>query len=151
MDKKIALEPLDVDNWLKICDLSVNNEQKEIFTIPNVYWIGISRYEEMSELFAIKVEDIYVGLIGGGYDEDGITGYINPLMIDPNYQKNGYAKEALRLMIEYLHFKLNVSEININHNKQNNVAGKIYETLGFLVYGESEKEYLRKLKINPTK
>jgi len=27
--------------------------------VPNVYWIGISRYEEHTELFAIKSGDEY--------------------------------------------------------------------------------------------
>lgn len=151
MAKRVILEPLNVNNWLKICDLSVSDAQKSFFPVPNVYWIGISRYEEMSELFAIKVDEVYVGLIGGGYDEDGITGYINPLMIDQYHQGNGYSKQALLLMIEYLRNNLNVNRININHCKTNVVAGKIYESLGFLVYGENEKEYLRKLEINLAK
>ena len=151
MMKKVILEPLDVNNWLKICDLSVAEEQKSIFSIPNVYWIGISRYEEMSELFAIKSDDIYVGLIGGGYDEDGITGYINPLMIDKCHQKRGYAKESILLMIDYLKDNLNVETININHHKANVAVGKIYESLGFHIYSENEKEYLRNMKISHVK
>ena len=50
----ISIEALDVNNWLKVSELSVSEAQKQIFTVPNVYWIGISRYEEHSELFAIK-------------------------------------------------------------------------------------------------
>jgi len=146
MSKKITLEALTVDNWLKICDLSVAEEQKEIFPIPNVYWIGISRYEEKSELFAIKADDEYIGLIGGGYDEDGITGYINPFMIDHRYQKHNYAKPALMLMIGYLREKLGVKQINVNHSKENFV-GKIYESLGFYMYNETDSEYQRQIDL----
>ena len=99
MDKEIILEKLDGNNWLKICDLSVTNAQKSFFPVPNVYWIGISRYEEKTDLFAIKADDEYVGLIGCGFDEDGITGYINPIMIDHNYQGNGYGKNALLFIL----------------------------------------------------
>ena len=93
LNEDVTLERLNKDNWLKVCDLSVSAAQKEIFPIPNVYWIGISRYEEHTELFAIKFKEEYVGIIGGGYDEDGITGFINPLMIDEKYQNKGYAVE----------------------------------------------------------
>ncbi|MFW6287578.1 MAG: hypothetical protein ACOC2J_02390 [bacterium] len=55
--KTVTIEKLNVDNWLKICDLSVSDEQKSIFPIPNVYWIGISRYEEHTELFAIRADN----------------------------------------------------------------------------------------------
>ena len=147
MIKNVILEKLDVNNWLKICDLTVSDEQKAFFPIDNVYWIGISRYEENSELFAIKADDDYVGLIGGGYDEDGVTGYINPLMIDYRHQKNGYAMPALELIIEYLRDTLNVEKININHHKENTVAGRIYDKLGFIVYNETDDEYQRQINL----
>lgn len=142
--KTVTTEPLDVNNWLTVCGLSVSEEQKAFFPVPNVYWIGISRYEEKSELFAVKADDEYVGMIGGGYDEDGVTGYINPLMIDRRHQGNGYAKPALRQMIEYLRGQLGVERININHRKENVVAGEIYQSLGFVVYGETDTEFQRK-------
>ena len=148
MNENIKLEPLDADNWLKVCDLSVDENQKSFFPISNVYWIAISRYEEKTELFAIKAGDEYVGLIGGGFDEDGITGYINPIMIDKCHQRKGYAKHALQLMITYLRNQLGVQKININHRKENIAAAKIYESMGFFIYNETEKEYQRQLKIN---
>ena len=40
-------------------------------------------------------DETIVGLIGLGYDEDGISGYINPLMIDAEYQGNHYAEQAM--------------------------------------------------------
>ena len=147
MSRKIAIEALGVNNWLKICDLSVSDEQKAFFPIPNVYWIGISRYEEKSELFAIKADNDYVGLIGGGYDKDGITGYVNPIMIDYRYQKNGFAKPALRLIIEYLRDSLSVERVNINHRKENVVAGKIYESLGFFIRNETDDEHQRQIDL----
>lgn len=39
----IMLEELNVDNWLKVMELTVSEEQKDIFPISNVYWVGISR------------------------------------------------------------------------------------------------------------
>lgn len=62
---EVTLEPLNKDNWLSVCRLSVSEQQKEYFTIPNVYWIGISRYEEDSTLFAIRYRDEYVGAYWG--------------------------------------------------------------------------------------
>ena len=143
----IALEPLDVNNWLKICKLSVSQEQKQVFPIANVYWIGISRYEEHTELFAIKQGDNYVGLIGCGYDEDGVTGYINPLMVDAHYQRQGIATEAIRLIMDFLIRKYHVSCIHINHRKENHIAGQLYERLGFAIYSETEKEIRRSRQV----
>lgn len=144
----VTFEPLDVSNWLKICDLSVSEDQKQIFPIPNVYWIGISRYEEHSKLFAIKYDDAYAGFIGGGLDEDGICGYINPLMIDRHFQNKGIAAKAMPLMMHYLIAKHHVPCIHINHGKTNHVAGRLYERLGFSVYAETEDEFCRSYPVN---
>lgn len=63
-----------MDNWLEATKLSVSEEQTNTFPIPNVYWVGISRNEEKTTLYAIKNSETIVGLIGIGYDEDGVSG-----------------------------------------------------------------------------
>ena len=143
----VSLELLNVDNWQEICRLSVSEEQKKYYPISNVYWIGISRYEEHTELFAIKFGNEYVGMIGCGFDEDGVSGYINPFMIDAKYQGNHYAEIALRLCIEYLIKNLNVNVIHLGHRKVNVSASKLYEKMGFALIGEDEKDYFRGLKL----
>ncbi|MCL2124319.1 MAG: GNAT family N-acetyltransferase [Desulfovibrionaceae bacterium] len=148
MSGNVILEPLDVNNWLKICALSVSKKQKRYFTVPNVYWIGISRYEEKSELFAVKAGDVYVGLVGGGYDEDGVTGYINPIMIDKKYQGKGYGRQAMLLMIAYLRENLHVTKINIGHRKVNVAAARLYESLGFRIIKDRGNAYYRQLDLS---
>ncbi len=144
----IILEELNVDNWLEAMELSVSEEQKNVFPIPNVYWVGISRYEEKTTLYAIKNDETIVGLIGIGYDEDGVSGYINPLMIDEKYQGNGYSKAAMKSAIEKLKNDYKVSEIHIGHRKTNVAAGKLYESLGFVIFDEDETDYFRSLDLN---
>ena len=143
----ITLKELNLDNWLEVSNLSVSEKQKSVFPIPNIYWIGISRYEEHTTLFAIMLDDQNIGLIGLGYDEDGTSGFINPLMIDQNYQGRGYSKVALRLAIDYLRTKLKVSEIHLGHRKENIAASKLYESLGFIIVAEDEQDYFRCLSL----
>ena len=144
----IMLEELNVDNWLKVMELTVSEEQKDIFPISNVYWVGISRYEEKTTLYAIKNDELYVGMVGIGYDEDGVSGYINPMMIDEKHQGKGYSKEAMLLAIEKLKSEYKVSEIHLGHRKNNMKAGKLQESLGFIIIDEDEMDYFRKLDLN---
>ena len=144
----IMLEELNVDNWLKVMELTVSEEQKVIFPISNVYWVGINRYEEKTTLYAIKNDELYVGMVGIGYDEDGVSGYINPMMIDEKHQGKGYSKEAMLLAIEKLKSEYKVSEIHLGHRKNNMKAGKLYESLGFIIIDEDEMDYFRKLDLN---
>ena len=141
----IQLKKLNADNWREVANLSVSSRQKEIFPIPNVYWIGISRYEEYTTLFSIMLDEKNIGLIGLGYDEDGVSVFINPLMIDEKYQGNGYSKEAMKLAINYLKTELKVPEIHIGHRKTNFPAGKLYESLGFTITDEDDQDFFRRL------
>jgi len=147
MSGNVILEPLDHTNWYKVYGLSVSRKQKRYFPIRNVEWIGISRYEEKTELFAIKAGEDYVGLVGGGYDEDGVTGYINPLMIDKRWQGKGYGRQAMLLMIAYLRENLHTAKINIGHRKANEAAGRLYASLGFRVIGDRGNAYYRQLDL----
>jgi ribosomal protein S18 acetylase RimI-like enzyme len=146
-EKTVTIEPLNVDNWLTVCELTISDEQKPHFPIPNLYWIGISRYEEHSELFAIKQGETYVGLIGGGLDEDGVSGYINPLMVDTRFQHQGIGGKALRLMMDKLIRKYQVPCIHINHRKDNHAAARLYEQHGFSVYATTENEDKRSYSV----
>ena len=139
----IYLVELDNENWLETANLSVSEKQKEIFPIPNIYWIGISRYEEHTTLYAIMLDDNIVGLIGLGYDEDGVSGFINPLMIDEKYQGHHYAKDAMCIAIDILQDQYNAGEIHLGHRKTNTTAAKLYEQLGFQIVGEDEQDYFR--------
>ena len=139
----IYLVELDHENWLETANLSVSEQQKENFPIPNIYWIGISRYEEHTTLYAIMRDDDIVGLIGLGYDEDGVSGFINPLMIDEKYQGHHYAKDAMCIAIDILQDQYNAGEIHLGHRKTNTTAAKLYEQLGFQIVGEDEQDYFR--------
>lgn len=139
----IQLKELDNDNWLETANLSVSEKQKEFFPIPNIYWIGISRYEEHTNLYAIMLDETIIGLIGLGYDEDGVSGFINPLMIDANYQGNHYAEKAMAIAIDILQKNYNVTKINLGHRKSNTTAARLYEKLGFEIIGEDEQDYFR--------
>ena len=140
---KIELKELNNDNWLETANLSVSEKQKEIFPIPNVYWIGISRYEEHTTLYAIMLGETVIGLLGLGYDEDGVSGFINPIMIDEKYQGNHYAENAMTIAIDILKKEYGVSKINLGHRKVNIAAARLYEKLGFVIVGEDEQDYFR--------
>lgn len=140
---RIHLAELNNENWLEAANLSVSEQQKEVFPIPNIYWIGISRYEEHTTLYAIMLDDTIVGLIGLGYDEDGVSGFINPIMIDAKYQGNHYGETAITLAVDILKMEYGVSKVNLGHRKSNINAGKLYEKLGFRIVHEDEQDYFR--------
>lgn len=144
---RVHLQPLNQDNWLEAASLSVSEEQKALFPIPNVYWIGISRYEEHTALYAIMHGETMVGMLGLGYDEDGVSGFINPLMIDARYQGRHYAEQALTLALDVLKTVYHVPCVHLGHRKANTAAARLYEKLGFDILGEDERDTYRERKL----
>jgi len=141
MGTNITIEPLNAENWYSVCQLSVSEEQKKIFYVSNVYWIGSSRYEEKNELFAIKLDSEYVGLIGGGQDYASAGGLIEPIMIDQNFQNRGIAAKAIKLMANYLGRHLNTDRIYIEHKRNNHAIALVLEKTGFQIVGEEEQGF----------
>ena len=144
----ITLELLNENNWYTITQLSVSEEQKEIFPVPNVYWIGSSRYEEKNELYAIKSDDEYVGLIGGGFDSNGVDGLIEPIMIDQHYQGRGIAGQAIELMIKHLGIHLSITKVYIEHGRNNTAMKYILDKLGFKTFDEDDEGFRRYIDIS---
>ena len=53
-------------------------------------------------------------------------------------------------MIKYLREELNVNIINLGHRRENIVASRLYDKLGFQKCGEDNKDYYRSLKLHTT-
>ena len=58
-------------------------------------------------------------------------------MIDKDFQNKGYGKKALNLVIEEIS-SLGAKKIYTSHKPKNEVAGKLYQKLGFNYIGERD-------------
>lgn len=111
----LRLEKVTGKNVWSILKLSVSQEQ-ESFVAPNDVSI-IEAYTAITGNgyafpFGIYEDDIPVGFLMVGFDADDYwedapsiaRGNYNlwRLMIDKNYQKKGYGKEAVRLALEFI-------------------------------------------------
>jgi len=125
----IALRKIDEDNWRECIRLKVSEDQQR-FVATNENGLALAyAHKEMNPL-AIYDNDIMVGFIMYARDPDDGFYYINRFMIDEKFQKKGFGKEALRLLLDQL--KSNgVLAIDIIHKPNNKVAIKLYESFGF--------------------
>ncbi|MFF2480324.1 GNAT family N-acetyltransferase [Paenibacillus sp. NPDC058071] len=127
----ITLQPITLDNWYTCTKLKVKPEQLAVFPAPVVYWIAESKYVEDFELQAIYQKDEVVGFIVFSTKPDEEDRYWIPaLMIDEQHQGKGYGRAAMKLLIAYM-TSLNFHPLVIGHRPNNEIAGKLYETLGF--------------------
>ena len=149
----LRLEKVTGKNVWSILKLSVSQEQ-ESFVAPNDVSI-IEAYTAITENgyafpFGIYEDDIPVGFLMVGFDADDYwedapsiaRGNYNlwRLMIDKNYQKKGYGKEAVRLVLEFIKtFPCGKADFCwLSYEPENEVAKRLYHSFGFAETGEMD-------------
>ena len=149
----LRLEKVTGKNVWSILKLSVSQEQ-ESFVAPNDVSI-IEAYTAITGNgyafpFGIYEDDIPVGFLMVGFDADDYwedapsiaRGNYNlwRLMIDKNYQKKGYGKEAFRLALEFIKtFPCGKADFCcLSYEPENQIASRLYHAFGFVETGEMD-------------
>ena len=153
----LKLEKINGKNVWEILKLHVSEEQKS-FVAGN----DISIIEAYTTItgngyafpFGISEEDTPIGFLMVGFDTDDYwedapaiaKGNYNlwRLMIDKDYQKKGYGREAVRLALEYIKtFPCGEAQYCwLSYEPENVVAGRLYRSFGFVETGELDGEEL---------
>ena len=145
----VTLRPITLENRREIFRLDVTEEQRR-FVASNLSsaataWVLITNGGH-PVTFAIYADEVPVGFTLITY---GINSYELPsvaegnynilrLMIDQRYQRMGYGREAMRLILDYLRtFPLGEAELVwIQYAPENIAAKTLYESFGFRENGE---------------
>lgn len=138
----ITLREITRENWRECANLQVAEEQRH-FVAPNMKSLLQYFYHDPTDTFApfgIYAGDTMVGFaMYGQSDFGGWLGWeIWRLMIDERHQRQGYARAALSQIIALMRARLGCAEIYIMFAVDNHVAGKLYESVGFVDTGEIE-------------
>lgn len=138
----VRLAEIDRHNFLSILDLSVSEEQRS-FVASNTYSLAQAYAQPECVPLALYAENRPVGFAMYCLDEDDHQYWIYRLMIDQRFQRRGYGREAMRLLIERIHSLADEEHrfIYISFEPANKAARSLYESLGFvpdgrMAYGE---------------
>ena len=128
----VTLKEIDSKNFDKIIALKANK-----YVASNLYSLAQAKADPTLVPFAIYNDDIPVGFIMYGKDpEDNNEYWIVRLMIDTQYQKNGFGRKALEIIIEKIKQDKSHNKIKISTEPENIIAMKLYNKLGFNETGE---------------
>lgn len=145
---EVMLKPVTVDNWYACSRLKVKEEQLAVFPAPVVNWIAEAKYVHEFELIAIYCKEELVGFIVycPEPDQEGNC-WIPAVMIDGEHQGKGYARAALKQLIDLM--SPASGRIMIGHRPENHAAAALYESLGFKKVSEEliDGEIVRLLQV----
>ncbi|MGQ0600394.1 MAG: GNAT family N-acetyltransferase [Anaerolineales bacterium] len=143
----VTLQPITKENYEQVITLQVAPDQKE-FVATNVYSLAEAKvYPEFVPL-AIYADETIVGFLMVGSD-DAYPGYwIHRLMVDVQFQRHGYGRAAMQALLEQLQREGQLREVLISYEPHNEVARRLYASLGFVETGEIfEGEAVARLKL----
>ncbi len=127
----IKLVPVTKDNIDEVLALDVREDQ-ERFVSPNSESLAQAYvYSETAWPFAIYDDEIMVGFIMMGYYEAKQYYTLWKFMIDQRYQNKRYGRQALELGLEFIKEKFHPQDIYTGVAPGNNVAKRLYESVGF--------------------
>ena len=151
------IHPVTKDNWRELMKLQVRDDQKN-FVAPNVNSIAESQfgYDESEyghwdfHPFGIYEGDTPVGFLMYGYNftHPQRQASIIRLMVDDKFQGKGYGRFGMEQMINIFRADERIKNVGISYEPENEVARKLYASLGFVEPGEMiEGETLAVLKL----
>jgi diamine N-acetyltransferase len=130
----IRLEPITKDNWEEAANLEILPEQAGFLT-PNVFSIAESKFHDDLTTFAIYNGGTMVGFTMIGRDPADDRYWIIRFMIDRRFQRQGFGRSALRVLIDHMRTLPDIEAINIGYSTENHGAATLYRELGFVESG----------------
>lgn len=131
----LIFKEVDKSNWEACTELSVSNEQKS-FVASNWYSILQAKFEADLHPLCIYDGETMVGFLMFGLDPDTNRMEMCRLMIGEMYQRKGYGKRAIMMLLGIIKDKYGNIPFYTSIEPDNEVAQKLYEGLGFSKTGE---------------
>ena len=141
----ITLRNIDYDNFRKIIELKVHENQLDFLT-SNAVSIAQSKVQPECIPLAIYNDEKAIGFAMYGIDRRDGQYWIYRFMIDKKYQTKGLGKAALQLLINQIQKDKTYNKILLGVRKESIIAIRLYHSLGFEFSGKIfGKEHIMEL------
>ncbi|GAA3264334.1 GNAT family N-acetyltransferase [Nonomuraea helvata] len=137
--RRVTLREVDEENWRAVADIAPLDEQRRYVPALAARYLLLSMREGSWNSLAVYADDTVVGHVMWGVDEDG-SHWIGGMMIDGSEQGKGLGRALLRTMTAWLAAQEGGWTIRLAYQPDNIVAGRLYESLGFVPTGAVDGE-----------
>ncbi len=131
----ISLRPITQENFHQVIHLKVREDQRG-FVATNAESLAEAYVFPYRYPLAIYADETPIGFLMYVHLEERQQHWIFRLMIAAENQGRGYGRTAMRLLIERMRVIQGCNQIYISYELENDVARKLYGSLGFRITGE---------------
>ena len=146
----VTLREVTKENLRDILLLKVSPEQ-ERFVASNAVSIAQAHFQpEIAWFRAIYADDTPVGFLMLHDEPATATYYLWRFMVDHRFQKLGYGRRALELLLEHVRSRPGATALTLSHVPGEGDPSSFYERLGFAHTGEEDDgELVMRLELAP--
>lgn len=126
----IMLKQVTKENWYECNNLEVYKEQEGIVA-PNYNSIILSLLYENWNAKCIYDDDMLIGLLLYGIEEDTSKPMLLRFMIDKKFQGKGLGKKAMLKLLDLIKIEYGNIKFYTTVSPENISAKKLYESVGF--------------------
>jgi diamine N-acetyltransferase len=138
IETRVTLRPVNRDNWREVARLKVNESQQEFVAEPT-YYLALCNYGELWHPLAIYLGEQVIGFLMWAVDSDDGSCWLGGVLIDQNYQRRGYGRQAIQAAIAKLAEEGGYQQFALSY-EPNNPAKRLYHSLGFAETEEREDD-----------
>jgi ribosomal-protein-alanine N-acetyltransferase len=145
----VTLHDVHADDQRILLDLRVAHDQRA-FVGDVARYLAVCLLGMKWQPIAIRGEGELVGFVMWARSPEDGGYWLGGFLIDERYQRRGYGRSALVALIDALRAKPGCREIVLTYLPANDVARRLYASLGFRETGETiEDEVVAKLGVTP--
>ena len=135
-ESAISLQEITKKTLRTILKLDVSPAQKN-YVASNAYSISEAYFEPYAYFRAIYADETPVGFLMLYDDSEKVEYFLWRFMIDQNYQKLGFAKRALELLIAHVKTRPNATKLGVSCVPEGEESPcPFYIKMGFIPTGE---------------
>jgi diamine N-acetyltransferase len=135
----IDVRPVDGGNFREALDLEVTGEQSR-WVAPTARYLALCAYGGLWHPLALYADDAMVGFAMWARDPADGSHWIGGFLIDRRRQRRGHGRAAMLAIIDYLGREQRATAFALSYLPDNDVASRLYASLGFVETGEREDE-----------
>ena len=149
IDVEVSLREVTEETVRQICSLSDTlSAQQQQMVAPNAVSIAQAHFSDKAWFRAIYVDETPVGFLMLYDDVEKSEYYLWRLMIAGPYQKMGYGRRAIELLLEYVRARPGATELQTNYVPIEGGPEMFYKGMGFVSTGEVDGgEVVLRLKL----
>ena len=137
-ESRVSLREVTGDTVREICRLAVRDDQTK-FVAPNSVSIAQAHFSDCAWFRAVYADEAPIGFAMLEDNAAKPEYYLWRFMIDARYQRMGFGRRALSLVIDYVRTRPRAIEFLTSVVQADGSPQPFYERLGFTATGEYEE------------